>query len=76
MSARRKLVGYAYPTSTIAGRLGFSKTGCWFSGSDQAGEKNHLKADVGFRSWDEAESVAAKVDLPWSPWTMPRPALG
>lgn len=25
-----KQVGYAYPTSDTAGRLGFSKTGCYF----------------------------------------------
>jgi len=30
MQATTKQVGYAYPTSDTAGRLGFGKTGCYF----------------------------------------------
>jgi hypothetical protein len=76
MSARRKLIGYAYPSSATAERLGFAKTGCWFIGTDlpeQESPKPSQVAELGFLSRQEVETAVAEIDLPWSPWTMSRP---
>lgn len=64
MTIKVKEVGYAYPTSITAHKLGFNDTGCWylcFPGSNEP--------KLGFRTeedaYDEAECYTS---IPYGPW--------
>ena len=57
MTTTTKQVGYAYPTSDTAGRLGFSKDGCYFCRILVDG-RGLSRRDRGFASVQEAIDYA------------------
>jgi len=66
MNAKTHYVGYAYPTSTIAAKLGRGKCGCWYLRIDG-------RPDAVFES--RADAVAAAVAAGTAPdrWSSDHP---
>lgn len=63
-----KAVGYAYPTSIAATKLGYARSGCWTvsTAKNDGPHKNYL---AGFATKEEAIEYANSFILPWSRWT-------
>lgn len=69
MQATTKQVGYAYPTSDTAGRLGFSKTGCYFCRFLFDG-RGWSRRDKGFATEQEALAYAEEQPEPYNFWSL------
>lgn len=72
---KTKTVDFAYPTSTVAGRFGYSDTGCYVVGvkaSDEA--KQRYKA--AFATKKKAIEYGNTLAIPWHPlWVRHTPEL-
>ena len=64
MTTATKQVGYAYPTSDTAGRLGFGKNGCHFCRIMYDG-RGWSKRDKGFETETEAIDYAEQQPEPY-----------
>ena len=64
MLGTSKQVGYAYPTSDTAGRLGFSQTGCYFCIIRFNG-RGWSRRDKGFATEGDALEYAEKQPEPY-----------
>ena len=60
-----KSIGWSYPTSPNAGRLGFAKTGCWSVHVGELGEP--AVAIAGYQKREEAMAHAQSLSEPWDP---------
>jgi hypothetical protein len=69
MKATSKQVGYAYPTSDTASRLGFGKTGCYFC-LIRFAKPGWSKRDKGFATEAEALDYAETQPEPYNFWSI------
>jgi hypothetical protein len=65
---KTKSIGYAYPTSPLAGKLGRKKAGCYYV-SNTVGNREFVLAS--FDTLGEASKYAEGVEGVWSRWSIP-----
>lgn len=66
-----KELSYAYPSSTMAKKLGFAKTGCYFITTGEEDADYDTRAVLqGFAKRDDAEKAFSQINLPVSFYSM------